>query len=70
MNGINKAIKKAGNANRLAKHLGVDRQLVIYWRDNGKPAPEHCMKINAFTGVPLHDLRPDVYPPETQNKAH
>lgn len=62
MNGIDKAIKKAGGEVKLARLVGTDRQLVTYWQRTGKPGATYCMAINEATGVPLHVLRPDVFP--------
>jgi DNA-binding transcriptional regulator YdaS (Cro superfamily) len=62
MNGIEKAVKKSGNANRLAKMLGVDRGLISYWLEAGYPSPKYCLAINDATGIPLHELHPEVYP--------
>ena len=69
MTGIEKAVKIAGNANKLAKLLGTDRQLIDYWISKGEPSPDYCIAIQRHIGVPLHELRPKTYPPETENKA-
>jgi DNA-binding transcriptional regulator YdaS (Cro superfamily) len=51
------------NASELARQIGGDcvRQNVQYWLKENKPPAEYCLKINEVSGVPLHELRPDVY---------
>ncbi len=61
MKPIEIAIESAGNANRLAKGIGVPAQSVLFWRDGDRRIPaEYCPRIEAFTGVRCEDLRPDV----------
>jgi DNA-binding transcriptional regulator YdaS (Cro superfamily) len=64
MKGFNLAVEKAGGSVRLAREIKADRQLVDYWVKTGRPSPQFCVAISDLTGVPLHDLRPDVFPPE------
>lgn len=56
------------NMARLAKYLGTTRQTVWAW----KRAPEkHAPLIATYTGIPLADLRPDLYAipePAPENK--
>jgi DNA-binding transcriptional regulator YdaS (Cro superfamily) len=58
-----KAVKAAGGHTALARTLGVSRQLVYYWAENGVPA-QWCLKVEHATGVSRHKLRPDVYGPQ------
>jgi transcriptional regulator with XRE-family HTH domain len=30
--------------------------------ENGHVPPEQCLLVNKVTGIPLHELRPDIYP--------
>jgi DNA-binding transcriptional regulator YdaS (Cro superfamily) len=55
------AVEASGTMTALAEGLGVSRASVSAWKWRGIPAT-HCLKIHALTGVPLHDLRPDIYP--------
>jgi len=67
MKGLKRAIRIAGNKNKLALAINASRQLVDYWAKTGKPSPEYCVAISRQTGVPLHELRPDIYPKELEN---
>lgn len=54
------AIKRANGITALARALGLKSHTVIQqWRLNRVPA-EHCPSIEAITGIPCEDLRPDV----------
>jgi DNA-binding transcriptional regulator YdaS (Cro superfamily) len=59
--GYQMAIEAAGSAAALADSLGVSRAVVSLWKWRGIP-PGHCLKIHRITNVPLHQLRPDIYP--------
>ncbi len=59
-----KAIEVMGGQAALAGVLGVRQSHVWYWLKKsvrGAP-PEYCVKIERETGVPRHELRPDVFP--------
>jgi len=62
MSGLKLAIKKAGSQAKLAALLPGDvrQQHVSYWLKNRVPA-QYCQPIHKVTGVPLCDLRPDVF---------
>lgn len=52
------ACEKAGNAAALARKLGISKQAVSQWTE----IPiRHVHKIKEVTGIPLTDLRPDVF---------
>ena len=52
------ACEKAGSAAELARRLGIKRQAIIQWTE----IPiRHVHKVNEVTGIPLTDLRPDVF---------
>lgn len=60
-----RAIKEAETQAGLAKRIGARQSHVEYWLNKSKrgvPA-EWVGKIEAATGVPRHELRPDVFPP-------
>jgi len=56
-----RAIKNAGNQTILAKRLGLTPQAVQFWTTNRLPA-DWVVRVEAETGVPRHELRPDLYP--------
>ena len=47
-----------GSQVRLAKHLNVTRSNISQWR---KVPVEHLVRVEAFTGIPRHQLRPDIF---------
>ena len=54
------ACEKAGGISNLARHLGIARQAIPQWTE----IPiRHVHKIHKVTGIPLQDLRRDVFAP-------
>ena len=52
------ACEKAGSAAELARKLGIKRQAIGQWSE----IPiRHVHKVHEVTGIPLTDLRPDVF---------
>ena len=65
MNAIERAVKAAGGRRALAQAFGLRTQAIEKWvRFNRVPA-ERVLTIEELTGVSRHELRPDLYPPET-----
>lgn len=56
--GVEKAIRRAGSASALARELGVTPAAVIQWE---RVPSERVGKVSAITGIPLHELRPDLF---------
>lgn len=57
---LDRAIKVAGGPTKMAAALGLSGHAVVYqWRKKQVPA-EHCPNVEALTGVPCEELRPDV----------
>lgn len=59
------AVAKAGGQLPLARRIGTTQSQVWYWLKRAKggvPGP-FVLKIEQTTGVPRHELRPDIYPP-------
>ena len=54
------AIKAAGGASALSRHLKITPQAVLQWKN--APA-DRVLEIEKVTGVSRHDLRPDVFGP-------
>ena len=59
---IDKACKAAGSQSALARLLQVTPQAVQNWCATGKVPAERVIQIEAASGVPRHELRPDLYP--------
>jgi hypothetical protein len=47
-----------GSAANLSRALGITRQAVALWR---KVPLKYVRRISAHTGIPLDQLRPDIY---------
>lgn len=65
------AIERCGSQAALAERIGVRQTLVSYWVTKAKagvPA-EYVLPIERITGVPRHELRPDIYPPQSHEAA-
>lgn len=60
-----------GNQSELARICGVSQPTVWGWLNKGRgilPA-EHCLKVEAATGISRHELRPDVFGPADEQAA-
>ena len=55
---LQRAIKIVGPA-ELARRLGITRQAVDQWR---KVPATRAVEVERETGIPRHELRPDVFP--------
>lgn len=62
---LQQAIDNAGSQTALAEKIGVKQQTVSHWvRKFKKASPVYALKIEKATGVPRHELAPDMYPEE------
>jgi DNA-binding transcriptional regulator YdaS (Cro superfamily) len=69
---IQEAVNRVKGQTALAKLIGdgVTQAHVWNWLNRDKRAPiERVIAIEKLTGVPRHELRPDIYPPEEYKKA-
>ena len=65
--GLKKAIEKAGSQQALAELLGVRQSHISNWLNREKRIPaERVLSVESATGVPRHELRPDLYPCDGQ----
>jgi DNA-binding transcriptional regulator YdaS (Cro superfamily) len=53
------AIQAAGGTAKLARKLGIKSQAISQWR---RCPPKRAMDVAKASGIPLHVLRPDLYP--------
>lgn len=67
MTPIQRAAHVVGGQSALARKLGCTSQAVSKMCATGRVPAERVLPIEAATGVPRHELRPDLYPVE--NKA-
>jgi DNA-binding transcriptional regulator YdaS (Cro superfamily) len=64
-------VDAAGGQKPLADKIGTTQSQIWYWLERSKkgvPA-EFVLRIEGATGVPRHELRPDLYPRPTKPKA-
>jgi len=57
-----KAVRVAGSQSAFGRLVGKRQSTVREWLKRGLPA-EFCQAVEAATGVPKEQLRPDIYPP-------
>jgi DNA-binding transcriptional regulator YdaS (Cro superfamily) len=55
-------LARRGAAIDLARRLHVSHTSVARWSSNRIPA-ERVRAVSDATGIPAHDLRPDIFPP-------
>lgn len=58
---LERAIKAVGTAGKLAEAIGISAQAVSQWDE---VPPLRVLAVSRISGVPPHELRPDLYPPE------
>ena len=61
---VARVIEAAGSKAALAKHLGLHRQALGYWR---RIPAHHVIHVEQFLNkkVTRHQMRPDIYPDES-----
>lgn len=58
---LQRAIGIAGGQRELAAMIGTYQNSVYRWLKAGKPSPRYVELIREATGVPIYQLRPDLY---------
>lgn len=61
-----KAISAVENAEFLAEKLAISPQALSQWK---RVPPLRVIEVERITGVPRHELRPDIYPAPEQESA-
>ncbi|PIB57812.1 YdaS family helix-turn-helix protein [Pseudomonas sp. 2995-1] len=61
-NAAERAAKAAGSQSALARVLGCTPQNVQRWCASGRVPAERVISVEQATGIPRHELRPDLYP--------
>lgn len=64
---LDKAAASVGGYPQLAVRMGIKRQALYQWK---KIPPERVLEIEDITGVPRHELRPDLWPPPRDANDH
>lgn len=68
-NAPTRAAKAAGGQSKLARLLNIKPQAVQHWCSTGKIPAERVISVESATGIPRHDLRPDLYPAADSQSA-
>ena len=55
---LSRALKAAGGPAELARKLGISSQAVSQWE---RIPGERTLAVEDITGIPAHELRPDLY---------
>jgi len=64
------AIEIVGSQAKMARLCGISQPAVWRWVKGGKVLPsDHVRTVEAATGVPRWELRPDLYPPEEYSQS-
>lgn len=50
------------NQSAMARALGVQPPTIAMWRKVGAVPPRHVGALAAATGIPAHEIRPDLFP--------
>jgi DNA-binding transcriptional regulator YdaS (Cro superfamily) len=56
---LERAKKAAGGPAALARELGITAQAICQWHE---VPPLRVLDVEHHTGIPRHELRPDIYP--------
>lgn len=67
---LQKAIDKVGSPTALARKIGLSHnaQIFVMLNRDKKASAKYVLAIHQVTGVPLYELRPDLYPKPIFNK--
>ena len=60
---LDRAIDALGSMSALAAAVGTSRQNISGMRKRGgQLTPQYVIRVEQATGIPRHELRPDLYP--------
>jgi DNA-binding transcriptional regulator YdaS (Cro superfamily) len=63
---LDRAVEKAGGQAKFARLIGVTAQAVSQWDE---VPPLRVLEVERVSGVSRHELRPDLYPLESEARA-
>lgn len=66
---ILKACNALGSQSALARALGKRQSVVASWIKRERIPAEHVLMVETVSGVPRHELRPDLYPRDNKNNV-
>ena len=58
---IVRAIKAIGGDDAFMAALGIKRRTLFYLKEGKRLTPERALHIERLTGIPRHELRPDLW---------
>ena len=61
-------IKELGGFRKAAEALNIPRTSLHRWVKSKSIPPHRVLAVERITGVPRHELRPDIYPPPNANQ--
>lgn len=61
-----RAVRLAGGQSELARAIGLSPQAVQQWVASDRISHKRYVAVARLTGVPAHELRPDLHLPEQQ----
>ena len=59
---VYRAREAAGGLKQLAEIIDRTERQTIKYQHTGKFPAEICVKVHEALGIPLHELRPDIFP--------
>ena len=63
LSALRKAVKVAGGQTALARAVDAKQVNIWSWLNRSKRTPpEYVIPVEKATGIPRHELRPDIYP--------
>ncbi|MBY0250173.1 MAG: helix-turn-helix domain-containing protein [Methylobacterium organophilum] len=63
---LEKAIEAAGGTKALSRKIGISSQAISQWQEC---PPLRVLEVEKASGVPRHELRPDIYPAPVEGAA-
>ena len=66
---VERAIELAGGQKILARACGVKQQSVNEWKLRGRIPEGRLSQVEAVTGIPRWQLRPDLYEVKTDSRG-
>lgn len=70
---LNKAVEIAGGNIELAKKIGLGHSpshISVWLTRDKKASHRYVARISAVTGVPCHELRPDIFPAPANDETY
>lgn len=69
MHNISELIDRSGGVTKFARELGLPIATVSSWGLRNQIPVKRVLDVERITGVPRHELRPDIYPAPQSDEA-